>query len=166
MEVAKPEPPPAPHLAFLRDPWGKEQTGAWYRIKTVSNGQESYRDIGLRETGAGYRVLVSQTSAAGKTEPEQFTWTEPEETSVAGSVNGDAQGTKYTADVVRTKSARRTSSTAERVILAIEAIVKAPSVSAGSTRCRQSPRPDVGNRSSRSARVRMNRMPMKNVGAA
>jgi len=106
VEVAKPEPPPAPHLAFVRDPWGKEKPGAWYRVKTVVNGQESYRDIGLRETGAGYRVLVSQISAGGKTEPEQFTWTEPEETSLVGSVNGDAQGTKYAADVVRMKSSR------------------------------------------------------------
>lgn len=102
----KPEPPPGPHLAFVRDPWGTVKAGTWYRIKTTANGQDSYRDVGLRETGAGYRVLVSQTSAGGKTEPEQFTWTEPEEVSVFGSVNGDAQGAKYAADVVRTKPSR------------------------------------------------------------
>lgn len=102
----KVEPPAAPHLAYLRDPWAKEKTGAWYRIKTTANGKDSFTDLGLRETGAGYRVLVSQTSADGKTQPEQFKWTEPEEVSVFGSVNGDAKGTKYAADVVRTKSSK------------------------------------------------------------
>ncbi len=102
----KPEPPPALHLAMVRDPWAKEKTGAWYRLKTSAAGKDSYKDIGLRETGAGYRVVVSQASAAGKTEAEQFIWTEPEEVSVFGSVNGDAKGTKYAADVVRTKSSK------------------------------------------------------------
>ena len=49
---------------------------------------------------------MSQTSAAGKTEPEQFTWTEPEEVAVFSSLSGDAQGTKFSADVVRTKASR------------------------------------------------------------
>jgi hypothetical protein len=102
----KPEPPPAAHLASVRDPWAKEKTGAWYRIKTTTDGKDSYRDIGLRESGVGYRVIVSQASVEGKTEPEQFLWMEPEEVSVFGSVNGDAKGTKYAADVVRTKSSK------------------------------------------------------------
>ena len=110
VEPPKPEPvkppPPAPHLAFLRDPWGKVKEGTWYRIRTTANGEDSYRDLGLRESGSGYRVLVSQTSARGKTEQEQFTWTEPEDLSVMGSVNGEAQGTRYAADVVRTKASR------------------------------------------------------------
>jgi hypothetical protein len=105
-EPVKPPPPPAPHLAFLRDPWGAEKPGAWYRIKTVTNGQESYRDVGLREAGAGYRVLVSQSSVAGKTEPEQFVWIEPEDAVAVGSVNGEASGTKYDADVVRVRASR------------------------------------------------------------
>jgi len=102
----KPEPPPAAHLASVRDPWAKEKTGAWYRIKTTTDGKDSYKDIGLRESGTGYRVIVSQASVEGKTEPEQFLWTEPEEISVFGSVNGDAKGTKYAADVIRSKSSK------------------------------------------------------------
>jgi hypothetical protein len=102
----KPEPPPAAHLASVRDPWAKEKTGAWYRIKTTTEGKDSYKDVGLRESGAGYRVIVSQATVDGKTEPEQFIWTEPEEVSVFGSVNGDAKGTKYAADVIRTKSSK------------------------------------------------------------
>ncbi|HVE43357.1 MAG TPA: hypothetical protein VNM14_26000 [Planctomycetota bacterium] len=102
----KPVPPPAPHLAFLRDPWGAEKPGTWYRVKSVSGGQESYRDVGLREAGAGYRVLVSQSSVAGKTEPEQFVWIEPEDVVAVGSVNGEASGTKYDADVVRVRASR------------------------------------------------------------
>ena len=47
----------------------------------------------------------------------------------------------------------------------MEAIAKAPRVAAGSTRWRQSPRPDVGNRPAFSEMSRMNRMPMKKVGA-
>ncbi|HEV3027147.1 MAG TPA: hypothetical protein VG457_06210, partial [Planctomycetota bacterium] len=108
VDPPKPEPPPSPHLAFIRDPWAKEKTGAWYRVKSTSGGKDSYKDVGLRESGAGYRVLVSQTSTEGKTEAEQFTWTEPEEVATFGSVNnGDAKGTKYTADVVRTKAAKQ-----------------------------------------------------------
>ncbi|HLY11295.1 MAG TPA: B-box zinc finger protein [Planctomycetota bacterium] len=99
----KPEPPPSLHLAFLRDPWGKEKVGAWYRVKTSVAGKDGYKDTGLRESGAGYRVLVSQTSVDGKTEPEQFVWTEPQDVSIFGSVNGDVKGKKYAADVVRTK---------------------------------------------------------------
>jgi hypothetical protein len=57
------------------------------------------------------------------------------------------------------------SSTADRVSRAIDAIAKAPSVSAGSTRCAQVPRPDVGTSPSWSETMRMNRMPRKNVGA-
>jgi hypothetical protein len=105
-EVKPAPPPPAPHLAFLRDPWGAEKAGSWYRVKTTTNGEESYRDVGLREIGSGYRVLVSQARVAGKTEPEQFTWTEPEEPITLGAVNGEAQGTKYAADVVRTRASR------------------------------------------------------------
>jgi len=69
------------------------------------------------------------------------------------------------ARAVRTKSARWTSSTAERVMRAIEAMANAPRVNAGSTRCRQSPLPEVGNRSSQRENTRMKRMPRKNVGA-
>jgi len=106
VDPPKPEPPPAPHLAFLRDPWGKEKIGTWYRIKTTAGGKDSYRDVGLREVGTGYRVLVSQASVEGKTEPEQFTWTEPQELSAFGSLTGEVKGAKYSADVVRSKSAK------------------------------------------------------------
>jgi hypothetical protein len=44
-------------------------------------------------------------------------------------------------------------------------MVKAPRVSAGSTRFFQSPRPEVGKRSALRDRSRMNKMPRKNVGA-
>ena len=47
----------------------------------------------------------------------------------------------------------------------MEAMEKAPRVSAGSTRCVQSPRPDVGSRPALSESTRMKRMPRKNVGA-
>lgn len=108
--IAKPEPvkppPPAPHLAFVRDPWGKDKAGAWYRIKTTTGGKESYRDIGLRESGAGYRVLVSQSNAGGKTDPEQFTWTEPEDVSPVGTMAPDVQGAKLSVDMVRVKGVR------------------------------------------------------------
>src|SRR4030095_14107023 len=47
----------------------------------------------------------------------------------------------------------------------MEAMAKAPSVSAGRTRCSQPPRPEVGNQFALSENSRMNRMPRKNVGA-
>jgi hypothetical protein len=106
VDPPKPEPPPAPHLAFLRDPWGKEKIGTWYRIKTTAGGKDSYRDVGLREIGSGYRVLETQGCVDGKTEPEQFTWTEPQELSAFGTLNGEVKGAKYSADVVRSKSAK------------------------------------------------------------
>jgi hypothetical protein len=106
VDPPKPVPPPAPHLAFLRDPWATVKVGAWYRVKTSAGGKDSYKDIGLRETGPGYRILVSQACVEGKTEPEQFTWTEPEEVSAFGTFDGKVQGTKYAADVVHAKTAK------------------------------------------------------------
>src|SRR3989442_969242 len=47
----------------------------------------------------------------------------------------------------------------------MDAIAKAPSVSAGRTRCFQSPRPPVGKRSALSDSRRVKRIPRKNVGA-
>ena len=47
----------------------------------------------------------------------------------------------------------------------MEAMVNAPRVSAGSTRLRQSPRPEVGKRSAFSDSSRMKRIPRKKVGA-
>jgi hypothetical protein len=48
---------------------------------------------------------------------------------------------------------------------AIEAIAKAPKVSAGSTRLSQPSRPEVGRSPRFSETIRIRRMPMKNVGA-
>src|SRR5678816_2637573 len=48
----------------------------------------------------------------------------------------------------------------------MEAMANAPRVAAGSTRCCQPPRPDVGSHPSCSDTTRMKRMPRKNVGQA
>lgn len=94
------EPPPAPHLAFLQDPWGKVRPGSWYRVKTTVHGEDSYRDVGLKELGPDYRVLVSQVHSGGRTEPELQLFVQPEKAALFGSMNMEVDGAKVALDVV------------------------------------------------------------------
>ncbi len=103
--VAKPEPaatPSAPlarHLVKAADPWAEVESGAWYRIRTTDSGKVRYTDVGLRERGPWYAVLVSQVRAE-KTEPEQHRWIERVQPKSAGELRLELEGVDLDLDLV------------------------------------------------------------------
>ncbi|MBI3855209.1 MAG: hypothetical protein HY293_05915 [Planctomycetes bacterium] len=62
------KPPPRPVAIPSRslNPWGDTEPGTWYRLKTSRLGKDSYTDIGLKEKGKDFVVLVTQTCADGQ----------------------------------------------------------------------------------------------------
>ena len=81
-EPPKPPPPPPPmedpparHLVRAADPWAGVPPGAWYRVKTSEGGRESFTDLGLKERGGWYAVVVTQARRE-KPEAEQHRWIE------------------------------------------------------------------------------------------
>jgi hypothetical protein len=48
-----------------------EKPGAWYRFRTSTPAGESFTDIGLKDRGVDFVVLVSQSRSAGQVGPER-----------------------------------------------------------------------------------------------
>jgi len=48
------------------NPWNDHDAGSWYRLRITRGSQVSYKDIGLKEKGKDFNVLVTQTSANGQ----------------------------------------------------------------------------------------------------
>jgi hypothetical protein len=51
---------------LARDPWADCAPGAWFRLRTVEPGQETYVDWGLKERGAGYLVVTAHSGIGAK----------------------------------------------------------------------------------------------------
>ncbi|HUR38976.1 MAG TPA: B-box zinc finger protein, partial [Planctomycetota bacterium] len=62
------KPKPIPRAIPMRtiNPWSAQAPGSWYRLKITRGGKTSYQDIGLKEKGADFYVLATQTSADGQ----------------------------------------------------------------------------------------------------
>jgi hypothetical protein len=90
--------------AALADPWREQKVGAWFRVKTVSGGQETYTDTGLRERGAGFSVLGVQQQIGGRPEWERWERTEPRTVELLGQEMVDLGGTRCACDVYQVHS--------------------------------------------------------------
>ena len=109
-EPSKPEPPkpPAPkletarHLLRVADPWVDLKPGAWFRMKTVRGGKETYADTGLRERGPGYVVLASQ-GRRDETEREELQRIELPEALSMGELKLEREGRSVDLDLVTIK---------------------------------------------------------------
>jgi hypothetical protein len=62
------KPKPIPRAVPMRtiNPWARQAPGSWYRYKITRGGKTSYQDFGLKEKGADFYVLATQTSADGQ----------------------------------------------------------------------------------------------------
>jgi len=62
------KPKPIPRAIPMRtiNPWAEQAPGSWYRLKITRDGKTSYQDIGLKEKGADFYVLATQTSTNGQ----------------------------------------------------------------------------------------------------
>jgi hypothetical protein len=62
------KPPPRPVAIPTRslNPWADTEPGAWFRFRTTRAGKSSYTDIGLKEKGKDFVVLLTQTSTDGQ----------------------------------------------------------------------------------------------------
>jgi hypothetical protein len=48
------------------NPWNEHDAGVWYRLRTTRGSQVSYKDVGLKEKGKDFNILVTQTAANGQ----------------------------------------------------------------------------------------------------
>jgi hypothetical protein len=48
------------------NPWVDQDAGVWFRLRTTRGSQVTYKDIGLKEKGKDFNVIVTQTSANGQ----------------------------------------------------------------------------------------------------
>src|SRR6185436_588115 len=66
--IARPKPQPKPQPIYTRkiNPWGNQELGTWYRMKIDRGGKIQYTDVGLKEKGADFYVLATQSSADGQ----------------------------------------------------------------------------------------------------
>jgi len=85
--------------ALLADPWKEQKVGAWFRVKSVAGKDESYRDLGLRERGAGFSMLVIQDCVGGRAEWERWERTDLRQVQPLGQEMIDVAGTLTDCDV-------------------------------------------------------------------
>jgi len=67
--AAPPVKPPAVTKVF--DPWAPAKPGTWYRVRATGPQGESYTDIGLKQRGDGFIVVVTQSFDKGVRGPER-----------------------------------------------------------------------------------------------
>lgn len=84
---------------LLADPWSELKVGAWFRVKTVAGKDESYIDLGLRERGAGFCMIVQQKCLGGRSEWETWDRTDLRQTQLLGQEMVDVGGTLVECDV-------------------------------------------------------------------
>jgi hypothetical protein len=48
------------------NPWSDIDTGSWFRFRTTRGSKASYMDLGLKEKGKDFVILMTQTSADGQ----------------------------------------------------------------------------------------------------
>jgi hypothetical protein len=60
--------PPRPVAIPTRslNPWSDTDAGSWFRFRTTKGSKASYTDIGLKEKGKDFNILLTQTSADGR----------------------------------------------------------------------------------------------------
>jgi hypothetical protein len=90
--------------ALLADPWREQKVGAWFRVKSVAGKDESFRDLGLRERGAGFSMLVLQECQGGRTEWEKWERTDLRQTQLLGQEMVELAGTLCDCDVYQVVS--------------------------------------------------------------
>ncbi len=76
--------PPRPRPAKFFNPWGAEDVGTWYRIRTDQNGATTYTDTGVKAKGDGFTVLQIQVCKDGQAGPVTEQKVEPQVVFLSG----------------------------------------------------------------------------------
>jgi len=93
--------PPRPVAIPTRslNPWADTDAGSWFRFRTTKAGKASYTDIGLKDKGKDFVVVVTQTAADGQASAVTETKRSPEMVYLRGEETFTMDGQTYLCEI-------------------------------------------------------------------